>query len=211
VSHSQVFEYIYDRLRAAYQYFGVPQTPAGPLLTPADEDQLAQALIRDMQEANRRANSECDDGGGDGGNASNNSRQSSVENDDSEDVVVEGITEMSIADGDDDDNAADETNKSPPEKSYATVDELAADISQDVVDSALQKSTSLEPTASTDTPPQSTDAPSGNELLAVTVMQHLTEDQLLFHFNEEVLLDEGKVNKVYCCKLITKMVEIVPR
>ena len=36
VSHSHVFEYIYDRFRASYQYFGVTQTKDGPAVTKAN-------------------------------------------------------------------------------------------------------------------------------------------------------------------------------
>ena len=33
VSHSQVFEYILERIRAAYQYFAIPQITSGPLFS----------------------------------------------------------------------------------------------------------------------------------------------------------------------------------
>ncbi|CAH1773302.1 unnamed protein product [Owenia fusiformis] len=37
VSHSQLYEYIVDRIRATYKYFSIPQTRKGPLFTKVDK------------------------------------------------------------------------------------------------------------------------------------------------------------------------------
>ena len=49
LSHSQVFEYINDRLRVAYQYYGIPQTPSGPLFTDVDQQHLETRLQEKMR------------------------------------------------------------------------------------------------------------------------------------------------------------------
>ncbi|ELU05930.1 hypothetical protein CAPTEDRAFT_221986, partial [Capitella teleta] len=49
LSHSQIFEYIVDRLRAAYMYFGIPQTKSGPLFGDVDANELDRHLQLTMQ------------------------------------------------------------------------------------------------------------------------------------------------------------------
>lgn len=49
LSHSQVFEYIIDRLRAAYMYFGLPQTKQGPLFNAVDQTRLEVRLQQSMR------------------------------------------------------------------------------------------------------------------------------------------------------------------
>ena len=58
VSHSHVFEYIYDRLRAAFHYFGVPQTTGGPAFTKVDTRKLEQQLCQEYISRNKNKNEE---------------------------------------------------------------------------------------------------------------------------------------------------------
>ena len=52
MSHSHVFEYIYDRLRAGYLYYGVPQTQEGPLLEKVDTSKLEHQLQENLKKLN---------------------------------------------------------------------------------------------------------------------------------------------------------------
>ena len=49
VSHPHIYEYIDDRLRAAYLYFGNPQTKGGALLTLDDVGQLRRKLHENLK------------------------------------------------------------------------------------------------------------------------------------------------------------------
>ena len=49
VSHPHIYEYIDDRLRAAYLYFGNPQTKGGALLTLHDVGQLRKKLHENLK------------------------------------------------------------------------------------------------------------------------------------------------------------------
>ena len=49
VSHPHIYEYIDDRLRAAYLYFGNPQTKTGPLFSHADVDRLQKRLRENLK------------------------------------------------------------------------------------------------------------------------------------------------------------------
>ncbi len=51
VSHPHVYEYIDDRMRAAYLYFANPQTKDGPLYTMADANRLQMKLRENMSQA----------------------------------------------------------------------------------------------------------------------------------------------------------------
>ena len=52
VSHSHVFEYIYDRIRAAFSYFGIPQTIDGPLILEVDDKKLEGQLRENLKKLN---------------------------------------------------------------------------------------------------------------------------------------------------------------
>ena len=55
VSHSHVFEYIYDRMRAAFHYYGVPHTKKGPVFTDISPSKLEDKLHRDLSKLHEGA------------------------------------------------------------------------------------------------------------------------------------------------------------
>ena len=58
LSHPRLFEYINDRIRAAYKYFAIPQTKAGPLFEDLDHGFLQQRLMETMRLLQEKAEKE---------------------------------------------------------------------------------------------------------------------------------------------------------
>lgn len=52
-----MFEYIYDRMRAAFHYFGVPQTKKGPVFTDISSSKLEHKLHKDLSKLHEGAES----------------------------------------------------------------------------------------------------------------------------------------------------------